>query len=359
MNSTLILCFILLLSLTPQLTLGLTSGGSMEKFQAYLRGFCLALGLDCDVSIASSCWNETSASAYLTFLSQEAAAVTSSTPDQTLAAEKNFLARQDQEQLALMKEGLQCEKNLPYMKLMSEKLEFDMSDLEGRRAAGLDYVLAEPENTFYLFKTITRFIEQEDYEAVGMMRANFLQQIFNFRHKRNCFLRRAWNDRATFFRSSCQAMGVKCPFDSLSCWTDEASAAYIEFAYEWMKLVSKLPISGEDPSEKSRKWWSERGEMMLSRIPASVLECDMKSEDLKLIAEKTGNVMWSMEWFNAFLEYPKEHPEFFRLTNRAMYLLIDKNDYEAAGTIIGLEWYHVCQWKNQKMRKNIIVDEDL
>jgi len=200
----------------------------------------------------------------------------------------------------------------------------------------LDYAAAEPENVIFMFGITDIFMDKAIYDMAGRGRGNFMLLVKDFQEKKPYLLRRAFNDVLDFWGGVCKSLDVPCTRDSMICWNAESANTFLEFMHEWFQAIE---IESEDSvPERSQKYLSGRGQELLSKIQ-SATECLPKTHDLSSFEEKTGNVILAPEWLNRFEEYAKQYPELFRLFNKAMVRMMDKNDYEDAGSVAGLLWF--------------------
>lgn len=109
MNQLLFVCFALFL-LVPQP--GASSSGGLEGYTAYIRGLCVGLGLDCDLSTLTSCWDQTSGAMYLAPFSKICLAVANAPPKDAYSAIQKVLSWGNEEDLTPMLDALTCEQKL-------------------------------------------------------------------------------------------------------------------------------------------------------------------------------------------------------------------------------------------------------
>lgn len=349
MKIHLLICLAILL-LGSQATLPISPSGALEDYKSYLRGVCAAIAIDCDLTPVSSCWNNDSALGALNVIYEAYKEVVNSTPKTSSTMLKSVLTERADKYVAPIEEALRCEEKLPYARLFYEKMDIPGQKFEGVFADIIHYASVRPEITFTVVKNIVAMIEEGKFEAMGLLDGNFICQSSALRRKQGSDWRtNATNGRRLLLKGMCESLGLKCPMESLNSMDEQASATDLHTLHEWFSSVVTKPIiegvrSGIELLSGRRK---ETWDLLKSEI-----EKDKSSEVVKLITEKLGFDMWSKEWVEAVSGFVKEFPELSWHYKVSEHKLLENNDLEGLGIVLGLDWLNVAEWKRGKFVKN-------
>ena len=357
MKTVLLICFILGM-IKSQAELTNLPGGALESYKAYLRGLCAATGTDCDLSQLTLCWDDDSALKNLNMTYQGYLEVLNTSPRKSAEVLKDFMEKEFVQYFTPIADALSCEeKNLAYASQLYSKFSPPGQGLEGTAVNILHYASVRSDDLFTILKNSVSLADQGNFEAMGLLDGNFMSQASAFKMKESTNWRtNAKNSRGLFLKGICEALGLECPVNSLNCMDEQVSAIDLNNWYEWFKAVATKTI--ENGAKSGIDYLQKQVKESFDQYPQSAVECDKNSPENRLISEKLGMETWGIEWHEALIGFLNEFPESSWHYKAAELRFFENNDMEGVGIAVGLDWFHVAEWRRGRLVRKEPAERD-
>jgi hypothetical protein len=161
---------------------------------------------------------------------------------------------------------------------------------------------------------------------------------------------KAWEAKYLAGQAGIRCLGEEPTMNfHLACYNEESSNELLGIFYDLYHEVASHPA--KQAGDITEKYLSNVGDRV-AKIGAA-WACERDSDEIRrLVNLKIGMALWSDEMVGDIIRYAQARPEEFWIFSYNINRVFNKRDFEATGTLFGLQLYVIGQWKKDTLRKS-------